>query len=108
MIKEFGTLFFVLLALLVGWSFYEKSTWPIDYTAFAPEAVDIQPLDSSFEQHIIPKYFSDALVINDTVNLRTPEDIAVDNNGTMYSGLDNGVIAKIFSEGEILHLIKLN
>jgi hypothetical protein len=36
MIKEFGVLFFVLLALLVGWSLYEKTKWPIDYTALTP------------------------------------------------------------------------
>jgi len=40
MIKECGILFFVLLALLVGWSFYEKSQWPVDYTTFTPELVE--------------------------------------------------------------------
>jgi len=40
--------------------------------------------------------------------LRVPEDIVIASDGTMYSGLLDGVIAKITPEGKISQLIKLS
>jgi hypothetical protein len=70
--------------------------------------VELQPLDESYKQHIIPKYFADALIINDTVKLRAPEDLAIANDGTIYTGLEGGIVAKISPEGQIQHLLQLS
>jgi hypothetical protein len=61
----------------------------------------LPPLDTTFEKHIIPKYFENAQVITDAEHLKYPEDIAVTNDGTIYTGLADGSIAVINSTGGI-------
>jgi len=56
----------------------------------------------------VPKYFEHAQVITDADLLKYPEDSAVDNNGTIYSGLSDGTLVKINSTGSIETLYKFN
>lgn len=58
-------------------------------------------MDKTFENYIVPKYFENAQVITDADKLKYPEDIAVTNDGTIFTGLHDGTIAVINSTGSI-------
>lgn len=72
------------------------------------ESIAVQPLDKTFENHIIPKYFEHAQVITDDTLLRYPEDIVVANDGTIYTGNKDGVLLTITPAGNISTLYKFN
>lgn len=57
MLKEFLTLSLVLVAGFIAWGVIEWVRWPIDYGQYEAEVVKLGPLDNTFEQHIIPRYF---------------------------------------------------
>ena len=100
MIKEFIVLSFVLVLGFVSWGIYEWSKWPIDYSQFQPELLTLGPLDTTYESRIVPKFFEHAQVITNEEFLRFPEDIAVSNDGTIYTGLQNGTVAIITAAGD--------
>lgn len=108
MIKEFITLFFVLVLGFICWGVYERTQWPIDYSQYSAESVKLPPLDKTFEKHIFPKFFENAQVITDPAFLRYPEDMAVANDGTIYTGLSDGTIAIINSTGSIQTFYKFD
>lgn len=108
MIKEFITLSFVLILGFITWGVVQRYQWPIDYSQYIADYLDLPPLDTTFEKYIVPKYFEHAQVITDADLLKYPEDIAVDNNGTIYSGLSDGTLVKINSTGSIETLYKFN
>lgn len=57
---------------LIGWSAYERTTWDEDYTRYPITVVPLGPLDTTFEQHIQPTYFKQAIVISNETHLRFP------------------------------------
>jgi len=72
MIKEFITLSLVLFASFIGWSLYERSRWPVDFTTMTAESIQLGPVDPSFEHQIIPKYFEKAQIITNTTDFKNP------------------------------------
>lgn len=72
MLKEFVTLSLVLVVGFIAWSAVEWARWPIDYGQYQAEAVKLEPLDTTFEQHIIPKYFENAQIITSVDSLKYP------------------------------------
>jgi hypothetical protein len=72
MLKELLTLGLVLVFGFIVWGAFEWSRWPIDYGQYQAEAVKLGPLDNTFEQHIIPKYFENAQIITNADSLKYP------------------------------------
>lgn len=86
------------LALVLGfaaWIIYERTQWDEDYTRYDAPKLPIYPLDNIFEQHINPKLFKNATIITNDTSLRYPEDLAVSNDGTIYTGLLDGLVVSI-------------
>lgn len=108
MIKEFISLSLVIIFGFVVWGAYEKTQWPIDYTSFPVHYEPIPKVDESYKNHIKQKYFQHAQVITDKAALRYPEDLVVTNDGTIYTGLQDGTIAVVNSTGGISTLYKFN
>ena len=105
MIKEFATLSLVLLVGLVSWCAYERTTWDEDYTRYPITIAHVGTLDNTYQQHIDPVYFKQATVITNDTHLRFPEDIAVNSQGVIYTGLCDGSIVTVTPESNNTELV---
>lgn len=92
MIADFFKLSLALVLGFVVWAVYERRQWDEDYTRYEAPSLSFPLPDSSYESHINPSLFKNAVVIANDTNLRYPEDIAVSNTGVIYTGLCDGSI----------------
>ena len=67
--------------------------------------LDFGILDTSYLDQIDPNLFASAIVYHDETNLKYPEDIAVSDDETIYSGMADGTLVSISKKGELKKLL---
>ena len=95
LVKYFCLMSLSLVMGLVGWALWEWTQWPLDFSQYVAEPLLLPNYDSSFRDRIDSKYFLNATVIRHEDSLRYPEDIAVTNDGTIYTALHDNTIAVV-------------
>jgi hypothetical protein len=88
--------------LIIGlflWAVYDRQQWTEDFSIYEAPFLDFGPIDSSYEDSMNVSLFSSAKIVHDST-LKYPEDIAVSNDGTIYTGLADGRLVSISPSGE--------
>lgn len=95
MVRQILSLCLAIVLGVIVWSLYQRNTWDQDYTHYTINYPIFQPLDTTFESQINPKYFADATIITNSTHLCYPEDIAVSSQGIIYTGLIDGSVVAV-------------
>lgn len=91
--KSFFRVLLLLLSLIIVYLFFKES--PIDPAAFNPPLPE--PLEGVLEPN---KLLQKAELIAEN-KIEGPEAIALDDNGVIYTGTQDGKIIKIFPDGKL-------